>query len=313
MIASVAVLVYLGKIFMKVLPKDSFTRLSSSKEFPPILSQISSMGLEKIPYIAKIINAFMGPDTGDSDRVKILLNMKSLVNLGSQNFNGINQFQKINSRNTYTSSEKTRGSDNPFIFLLCAMQLLQTDPEKMPKQTNPNLNSYLDTKSSHYAAYTTQTTQCMTLLLSECLTIINTHRRAAVQGTIFTNPGAILEVSAALHILAHLAKGSGSNNHSTNTENYSDEQNQEDLYNHSSAVGYIPDGVVGDVIDAQGKGFLRAILHHSCPSSLQKAYIAFLAAVLESVSDKHPQAKAAREAAGGLLKWVGDDVLRTGN
>ncbi|KAJ3331639.1 hypothetical protein HDU76_002646 [Blyttiomyces sp. JEL0837] len=318
--------VFLGTIMQKVFPRDCYARLTSSREFPQLLSQVSTATPEKVPFVAKVIRSYMPTSMPDAEKVRALLYLKNIINSNST----MTKFMGLP-----TSPAPSSDTGNPFIYFLCAIQLDEAmeHPEitlhnRFPLSSKDGLGSDVG-KSMSSSQYTT-------LLLSECLTVVNTYRRVAAQGGLFASPSAVTEVAAAMHLLASLAKhGSVTQQNDSSAGRQAQTSNQDDYAKLgrektflrsdsdsssltltdsstiSSAVGLIPDGVAGDIVDAHGKGYLRAILHPGCPPYLQKAYIAFLAAVLNEIGEGHPLAKMTREAAGGVLKWVGDDVLRT--
>ncbi|KAJ3191716.1 hypothetical protein HK101_007488, partial [Irineochytrium annulatum] len=326
-IVGVQCMVFFGKLLHRLQPKDSFSRLLSAKEHVTLLSQVSAAHSQRIPFIARILDAFIGPGASDSERIRTLLTIKSFVNAAAAGQDTVNAQGGPNASSASgaggaSSNGQSGESPNAFVFLLCALETVRSKPvgprtnredglpPAIPQPGNNNNNNNSNTNSQH-----------ITLILSECLTVINTHRRSASTGQIFGSAGAIMEMCAAIHLLSLLAESAAQSRHaqqSTSDDEHSpvtdvDEGRTPSPHRKppSTAVGMIPDNVAGDVIDAEGKGLLRAVMHYDCPACLQKAYVRFLAGVLAVVRDGHPLVKAAREAAGGVLKWITDDVLRS--
>ncbi|KAJ3062770.1 spermatogenesis-associated protein 4 [Podochytrium sp. JEL0797] len=58
--------------------KEACPRILQIKEMSLLLARISSTP-EKIPFIARILNAFVGPETSDAEKVRVFLHVKSIV------------------------------------------------------------------------------------------------------------------------------------------------------------------------------------------------------------------------------------------
>ncbi|KAJ3286870.1 spermatogenesis-associated protein 4 [Rhizoclosmatium sp. JEL0117] len=291
-----AISCYFASLLQNISSKEASNRITQIKEVSLLLSKITSSP-EKIPFVARILNAFVGPDTPDSEKVRAFLFIKNAVYsaLASRNVSvsGSNTGSFVGA---VTHASTFTDTGNPFISLLCAVQL-ESSSKKAQDSKQPTSFEEMD----HV-----KPSQHITLLLSECLTVVNTHRRAAEQGIIFSTPSSVVEVCAALHLLAHLA----SQPNPKHFESSEDIQHDKPVRFKTGAVGVLPDGVAGDII-GQERGFLRAVMFQNCPPSLQKAYVAFLASVLKNTDESHNFATLARNAAGCVLKAVSGDVLRS--
>ncbi|KAJ3122114.1 spermatogenesis-associated protein 4 [Physocladia obscura] len=307
--------VYFGKILQDVSPtNDAFNRLSQIKEFSALMSCIVTFD-EKIPFVARILNAFINEKTSDGEKVRIFLAIKNMLQTSIYKHISTNGACSSGVVATVTSSSNVADATGMiFIRLLCAMQLesgtnnfvrrkmnidtRESSHNKTEGQKLCNTTDSLEIKSDNTNS---SQQQHITLILSECLTVLNTHRKAAELGSLFLHPSLVLDVCAALHLLSSLA---------TKLESISDTNFENFGRLESSAIGFLPDGVAGDVIGRE-RGYLRAVTLTNCPSNLQKAYTSFVTSVLENIDDSHTLAPLARNAAGCLLNTVYDDSLRT--
>ncbi|KAJ3019845.1 UNVERIFIED_CONTAM: spermatogenesis-associated protein 4 [Siphonaria sp. JEL0065] len=323
-----AIITYFGYLLQSLSMKDSpSSRILQLKEVTYLLSRVST-NPEKIQFIARILNSLVSHGTPDGEKVKVFLHVKAAVYGGSvgrsSGMSGTNgglgsgigggsgggggggSQSGFSGNAAFTSGYSDCG--NPFIGLLCAVQLEATTRRSIRMAAAAAGSKSTKKDSSQEAEYNRQmqSSQHVTLLLSECLTVINTHRKSAELGQLFSAPSSVMEVCAALHLLAYLAVEPN-----PNTMNLDESEDLEKgaVRFSTGAVGVLPDGVAGDII-GQDRGFLRAVMYQHCPPCLQKAYIAFLAGVLKSIGDNHCLAPLARNAAGCLLKSVKDDVLR---
>jgi hypothetical protein len=154
---------YFGTILATLSPKDSFNRLTPIKELPILLNQIQNQPL-KLPFIAQMINSFMNEDTPDSEKIRIFLHLKSICQnsiLSANNNPSNNSSTPCGTGNNVGQNQET---GNPFVNLLCAIHFdeLQNKQGKPSLETGKQFNG--KPKSSQY----------ITLLWSECLTVINT-------------------------------------------------------------------------------------------------------------------------------------------
>ncbi|KAI9329082.1 hypothetical protein BDR26DRAFT_873103 [Obelidium mucronatum] len=309
-----AIIAYFGfllQAFPSSNSKDTSSRILQIKEFTLLLSRVST-NPEKIQFIARILNAVVGPDTPDAEKVRVVLHVKAAVyggsNAGPTNRTSINMNGISGASGNSAFSTGYNDIGNPFIGLLCAVQLEASMRRNWRLQHIVSLSSKTlaakkkETRDREMLSHQQiQSSQHVTLLLSECLTVINTHRKSAELGQLFASPASVMEVCAALHLLAYLAVEPNPKWNSDDLE--------KGIHFSTGAVGVLPDGVAGDII-GQDRGFLRAVMYQNCPPCLQKAYIAFLSSVLKNIGDTHCLAPLARNAAGCLLKSVKDDVLR---
>ncbi|KAI8823300.1 hypothetical protein BJ741DRAFT_634371 [Chytriomyces cf. hyalinus JEL632] len=300
-------LVYFGNLIQNLSSRDAFNRLVNAKEFSPLLTNVV-FNPEKTKFVARILNAFISPDTPDSEIVRIFLFIKTTIqsaarcavavmagnaaNLGHGAFGSAN----------FLSGASTGDDGNHFISLLCAFHL----------ESNAARNKFgrRDLSEDGHGV----SSQHITLILSESLTVLNTHRHAAEQGVLFSSSAAVMEVCAALHLLACLASQPKIGNDFKSQTPY--ETCTEESLNHpfcvrlSGSVGALPDGVAGDILGYE-RGFLRAAMYPHCPPCLQKSFAAFLGSCLGAIDRRHPLAVFAQNAAGCLLKVPNEDVLRS--
>ncbi|KAJ3094519.1 hypothetical protein HDU97_007968 [Phlyctochytrium planicorne] len=298
--------------------------------------------LDRVTDIARIIKAFIGR-VGDSEKVRVMLSIKSIINLAGSDGRGASNNQlsaslgsgvaNLPAQGKFIPASSNANTDpgNPFIFLLCALEDVNFAEVAFCNIRPIAIPSFDDDENSEIKPNpsTILHSQYSTLILSECLTIINSHRRLATTGQLFSNPQSTLEVSAALHLMAMLAHYSLIADVSKTALDMTADFAASTLDKNDgsspppplpspearrpSSIGMIPEGVACDILDLDGKGYLRTILSVSYPSHLQKAYIRFVITALKVMGDdRHPLARAAHEAVGALIKRVCDDVLRTG-
>ncbi|KAI8925505.1 hypothetical protein BC831DRAFT_401125 [Entophlyctis helioformis] len=191
MAAMSTILYMLGDLCQRMLPTgESYRRLSSARDYVAMIQQLSLPTMDKIPFIARIIHAFLGPDILETERVRVFLEIKSVLN-------------KERMQSPLIQSKSASGSE--FIFFLASFNAIDDYP-------------------LHSAMF-----QFTVFHLSECLTIINAYKGAgqgsalllssmnvpSIASDISANPGITilstadlpsLEVSAALHILAAIVR-----------------------------------------------------------------------------------------------------------
>ncbi|KAI8613045.1 hypothetical protein BC830DRAFT_1134125 [Chytriomyces sp. MP71] len=286
---------YFGGLLQSLSSRDSFSRLIAARELPILLTKVPSSP-EKIRFIARILNAFIGPDTPDGEKVRIYLLIKTTVQSAARGNTSMNPVSVTQNAFLSATFYGANGDDsNAFISLLCAVQFEAVIQQQIGKEaSNESFSS----------------SQHVTLILSESLTVVNTHRRAAEQGNLFNSNTSVMEVCAALHLLAFLAskEKSGPSN-SESIESFADGDRPRSICS-TGSIGVLPDGVAGDIIGHE-RGFLRAVMYPHCPTSLQKAYAAFLTNVLKKIDENHALAPLARNAAGCLLQSSNKEALTT--
>ncbi|KAI8897795.1 hypothetical protein BC833DRAFT_592295 [Globomyces pollinis-pini] len=169
---------YFGEICRSHLPVgDAYKRLSASREFLNIVKSIGIKYLNKIPYFACLLHAYVGNHIQDSDRIKIFLDLKTVITSGSISQSG--------SQNSYSGAE--------YIFFLAAYNSIE----------GTNLHSV--------------SSQLTVFHLSECLNIINSYKSSnqrrsllvykedlPTKNSITSQDIPSLEVSGTLHILASI-------------------------------------------------------------------------------------------------------------
>ncbi|KAJ3239374.1 spermatogenesis-associated protein 4 [Chytriomyces hyalinus] len=301
-------LVYFGNLIQNLSSRDAFNRLVNAKEFSPLLTNVVS-NPEKTKFVARILNAFISPDTPDSEIVRIFLFIKTTIQSAARcaamavmTGNAASLGHSGFGNAGFLSGGSTGDDGNHFISLLCAFHL----------ESNAARNKFgrRDLSEDGNAV----SSQHITLILSESLTVLNTHRHAAEQGALFSSSAAVMEVCAALHLLACLASQPkiGANFKSqTPHAAYAEENLNHPLSARlSGSVGALPDGVAGDILGYE-RGFLRAVMYPHCPPCLQKSFAAFLSSCLGAIDCRHPLAVFAQNAAGCLLKIPNEDVLRS--
>ncbi|KAL2912752.1 hypothetical protein HK105_207744 [Polyrhizophydium stewartii] len=189
--AITTIMYFLGDLCQHMLPPgESFRRLSNARDFVPLIQQLSLPTMDKIPFVARIIHAYLGPDIAETERVRIFLEIKTIMN-------------KEKLQSPLIQSKSASGSE--FIFFLASFNSIDDYP-------------------LHSAAF-----QFTVFHLSECLTIINAFKGSgqsnalllssmnvpAIASDISANPGITilstadlpaLEVSAALHIVAAIIR-----------------------------------------------------------------------------------------------------------
>ncbi|KAJ3406899.1 spermatogenesis-associated protein 4 [Chytridiales sp. JEL 0842] len=287
--ASLNILTSLASLLSKTTPKETYTRLSSSREFQPFLHHVSSHP-SKIPSLAKLLASYIFTQpTPDSERVRHLLGIKSNLNNPSSS-NTQPTVQQAKYANT-TLQQTHPEHSNPFLLLLCALQQFVSKEEVEERG------------------------QYTTLLISECLTVVNTFKRPAGMGTLFQFPGGVGELTAALHVLSGLVeRGGGESVKGLEEKEEEEEEGEEEREREEERevvkIGLLPESLGPILLDSNT--MLRCALHPMCPSAFQKAYVLFLARVLGVVKEGHALLKQAREAAGVLLKSLHSDAQRTG-
>lgn len=252
--ANVAILVFFGDIFIKTFGSESFARFKQNKEYTPLLMQLKFPYLEKFPQIAKILQSFMSFDMADHEKVEVLLSIKSIL-----------LSQQTQSRNNNQSQSNI--SQSHFLYFLCSNINME---EKAQFQLRPQLT---------------------TLHLSECLTVLNTHRHtlqinlSLVQS--FHQEETEYEISSTLIILTALVK-SGID---------------------ITKIGF-------DIVDTYGKsGFAKFIGRCSGRSPyVQKSWIAFLCGIVamnQTVTDDTTKlVREARNALAEVMNWAFAEVMR---
>ncbi|KAI9096629.1 hypothetical protein DFS34DRAFT_650718 [Phlyctochytrium arcticum] len=254
-----------GSALHKAFPArgGAYQRLSAAREFPLLLHMLTApSGRAKVPYLTAILHHYMGPNLRDEERVRIWLDIKAAMNrdfsiatpINISNTN--NTTHAPNSSNNSTNKPLPLPASSPFIFVLTALV------------SQPSIQTFHGPQR-----------QLTTLHLSECLTIINTHKRT------HSPP---IELAAAIIVLAFLVR---------------------DVHLRLGPA------IVSDVMESVG----RAVMGTSCPVALQKAFIAFTAAqaaLLAEVDegdrgsvDEMTRQKVVK-AASGCLKWLMGDALR---
>ncbi|KAJ3215256.1 hypothetical protein HDU67_000672 [Dinochytrium kinnereticum] len=146
----------------------------------------------------------------------------------------------------------------------------------------------------------TPASQYCTLILSECMTVLHMYKRIAASGQLISLKGPVMEVSASLHLLADLVEQTAPS-----------DGDRLALVNISSTISIVPIQVILEVVDPGGKGYLRAIVHSSCPPCLQKAYVRFLYVLLAVFPEDTPTSKSIVAAATIALRWINGDVLES--
>ncbi|ORY46413.1 hypothetical protein BCR33DRAFT_715505 [Rhizoclosmatium globosum] len=198
-----AISCYFASLLQNISSKEASNRITQIKEVSLLLSKITSSP-EKIPFVARILNAFVGPDTPDSEKVRAFLFIKNAVYsaLASRNVSvsGSNTGSFVGA---VTHASTFTDTGNPFISLLCAVQL-ESSSKKAQDSKQPTSFEEMD----HV-----KPSQHITLLLSE--------------------------LCAALHLLAHLA----SQPNPKHFESSEDIQHDKPVRFKTGAVGVLPDGV----------------------------------------------------------------------
>lgn len=160
---------------------EAYRRLANCRDFTPVIRLVSLKTLDKIPFVANLIQVFLGTGTADAECVRIFLDLKNMINEGSMTLS------KQNSSNT--SSE--------YMFFFAAFNAIEF--HRIHSASN----------------------QLTVFHLSECLTIINSYKSSlkrrsllvaseeeknASSSVISTADVPCLEVSAMLHILASILR-----------------------------------------------------------------------------------------------------------
>ncbi|KAI9360368.1 hypothetical protein DFJ73DRAFT_815433 [Zopfochytrium polystomum] len=228
-----------------------FQRFTASKDFAALLTHTMSANLTKMPAVARILLAFMGPDLADAEKVKMLLQIKGWAsaasstsakfpagsNVGAGTIGGNvgangggKGFGVVSDSNSASvlpvGLPRVSESGNRFILFMCAQEMLDSralameNSEGEVRGKRDGCQSTQDLENME-AVHTDEdggpsipdavypTNQFTTLVLSECLTVINTHRRHASQGKcsmLFSSIFSTYELSAAFLLLAKLAK-----------------------------------------------------------------------------------------------------------
>ncbi|KAL5033737.1 hypothetical protein RTP6_001663 [Batrachochytrium dendrobatidis] len=189
--AATAIIYYVGDTCQYMLATGkSYKWLSMARDFNGVIQQISLPTMDKMPFIARILHAYLGPNISEIDRVRIFMEIKASIHKDKLQWPA-------------TRSKSSSGSE--FIFFLASFNAIYNYP-------------------IHSATY-----QFTVLHLSECLTIINAFKRSNQGNVLFlplkngsttisdtsANPGVTilstadipaLEVSAALHIVAAIIR-----------------------------------------------------------------------------------------------------------
>ncbi|KAI9203728.1 uncharacterized protein BJ171DRAFT_599952 [Polychytrium aggregatum] len=254
--AFVSVLCFFGAVFQVAFNRDSFQRLSQARDYNHLIHQLKASSIEKFPYVASIVQSFMNSHMSDQEKARVLLTLKS-------------QMTQPSSTKGHATLSIPTSPQSLFLLFLCS--LLYCDQNK-------------HTNFQSQAQYTT-------LHLSECLTFINTHRRLyrrtnAVSGSIpvlLSSPCEMLEISAALLIMAALIR-------------------------HGIQIS---DELLTELIDESDSSGLKSCLASPhCPTHFLKAWMRFVTSVLESRQFDSPVMAGARSAIASFLRWAPDEVLR---
>ncbi|KAH6571491.1 hypothetical protein BASA62_003813 [Batrachochytrium salamandrivorans] len=182
---------YIGEVCQNMLEAgEGYRRLSAARDFIQLIHQIRFPNIDKIPFIASIIHAYLGPAFPESDRVRVLLDLKALVN---------------KDRAPYPVVQSSSSSGNEFIFFLASFNAERCH-------------------NIHSVSY-----QSTVLHLSECLMIINAFKGSGKEDALLcfsinapslslgmpanteianlsTADLPALEVSAALHVVAAIVR-----------------------------------------------------------------------------------------------------------
>ncbi|TPX70633.1 hypothetical protein SpCBS45565_g01700 [Spizellomyces sp. 'palustris'] len=233
----------------------AYQHLCSAKEFPSLVHQLSNPHtISKIPHIVAIFHQYMGTNLRDEERVRFWLEIKAAMSRDTL------PTSTITIGGIPSTNQSVPSTCNPFIFILAALSFL------------PNLRELHGPNR-----------QLTTLHLSECLTVINTHRRS-LQAPIL-NPTMPAELPAAVLILAFLVREIGV---------------------------VLDDPLLGNVMECIGK----AVMGRRCSSAVQKAFVAFVAAGAQAAANRGDDVDTGLgketmvKAAAGVLKWFMGDSLR---
>ncbi|KAJ3209452.1 spermatogenesis-associated protein 4 [Entophlyctis luteolus] len=276
-------------------PSDTFQKFVSFKEAAALLSCVISSP-EKITSVAKILSTFVSHAAiPDADRMHVLLYVKNSIQLAQR---GSASGAAVATSGSLVNLLPVCDTVNVFIQLLCAVNFERLQGSSAQSSLQAELNCSNDEKLLDIP----RSSQYTTLILSECLTVLNSHRRAAEQGVLLASPSAAVDVCAALHLLSSLASEpiQGDESSAGSAENPSG----------MGDIGLLPEGVATDIC-SDDAAFLRLARNRSSPACLQKAYGAFVAAILGNIDDSHALADAASCAAAHILNDASDDALRT--
>ncbi|KAJ3098485.1 hypothetical protein HDU97_003984 [Phlyctochytrium planicorne] len=145
--------------------------------------------------------------------------------------------------------------------------------------------------------------QYETLILSECMTVLNMYRRLASSNQLVMLKGPSVEVAAALHLLTYLITAHNAPKCA---------KDKSDVFAGSDPkffFGTIPFQLLIEVVDPSGKGYLRTIVNSKCPSYLQKAYVRLISTLLSALPTDSTLAKSVCASASIALRWISGDVL----
>ncbi len=73
------VLYFFGEVSQALPTGEAFQRLNLTRQFKDVVRQISFAKMDKIPFLARLLHAYMGSTLPDSDRVKIFMNLKNIL------------------------------------------------------------------------------------------------------------------------------------------------------------------------------------------------------------------------------------------
>ncbi|KAJ3297144.1 hypothetical protein HK104_000800 [Borealophlyctis nickersoniae] len=276
-------LTFCGYLFQRAFPRsgDAFYRLSSSKDYPSFLHQLCH--LDKIPHVAKILNAFIGSDVRDQDRVGILLGIKEFMNRDN-----------LHPPPNYPS--------NRFIYLLSALSFLPSPPSHGSTRQYTTLhlsecltilNAYKHNPILAAGLLSLPDSPSQSPVPQRSLSRISNYGLASNSmcggGAIIPSVPA-MEVSAAFLVLASIVRAGVPIDHR----------------------------LVEELLDQRGGTFMKIIMDERCPGFLQKAFAAFVASVLgadlgtsgDGEGMRNGQVKGLSSAAGAILKWFMGDALR---
>ena len=215
---------------------EAFKRLASARDFTQTIRLVSLKTMDKIPFVANLVHAFLGTGTADAECVRIFMDLKNIINESSSFSSGTggggNQGGNSSGNPSNTSSE--------YLFFFAAFNAIE------------------------YHQIHSASNQLTVFHLSECLTIINSYKsplqrrsllvaaeeeRNASSSVISSAEIPCLEVSAMLHILSSILR---------------------------CKVSLHRLKILSDVICSALRIFFKIVIHSACPSNIRKAYLQVL-------------------------------------
>lgn len=159
---------------------DACKRLSSCRDYLPLIRLTCLKSMDKIPYLANIIHSFLGSNASDADNVRVFLDLKNLISCDSQ---------------TTQLVRKTSGTE--YLLFLAAFNVIEC--QHLHSESKQLTVFHLSECLSVINTYKTSNERRSLLVAEEA----EKNSSCAVIST-FDIPS--LEVSAVLHILASILR-----------------------------------------------------------------------------------------------------------